>query len=241
MRERVGFLYVCLCSDMFPTRHGAGWACHFSGGSMSEMRRKRGSAARFYESGKAGEIVRAMLEYQQLKTLYRQGWLRTKVPEGQCESVAEHSLGVAFLALLVADGLRKDLDREKMVTMAMLHDFGEIYAGDLVPGAASAEVKHAKEKESVERVFGGLPGAERYLALWEEFEAQETEEARVVKALDRLEMGVQALVYEKEGWGPLEEFMETTRKAVGGGALGEIVKELDRLRGAPEGATRSEK
>ncbi|MBP1589325.1 MAG: HD domain-containing protein [Kiritimatiellae bacterium] len=197
---------------------------------MAEMQRKRQSAIRFFDPDKAGDIVRVLLEYQQLKTLFRQGWLRTRVPKEQCETVAEHSLGVALLALLVADGMRQDLDREKMVTMAMLHDFGEIYAGDLVPGAASAADKHAREKASVEKVFGGLPEAARYLALWEEFEAQETEEARVVKALDRLEMGVQAMVYEREGWGPLEDFMETTRKAVGGGALGELVQQLDALR-----------
>lgn len=203
---------------------------------MGEMKRKRGPATRFLEGGDGagvGPIVRAMLDFQQLKTLYRQGWLRTKVPQDQCESVAEHSLGLVFLALLVADGIRKDLDRAKLLEMALLHDFGEIYAGDLVPGAVSLEEKHRLEKAAVEKVFGGLPNGARYLALWEEFEAQETAEARVLKALDRLEMGVQAVVYEREGWGPLEDFMASTHKAVaaaGDARLDALVGELECLR-----------
>ena len=197
---------------------------------MAEMKRKREAATRFAGTKAFSGIVHAMFEYQQLKTLYRQGWLRTKVPQEQCESVAEHSLGVAVLALFVADELRPELDREKLVTMAMLHDFGEIYAGDIIPGAMSLEEKHAREKASLEKVFEGLPQKARYVALWEEFEAQETPEAKVLKALDRLEMGVQAAVYEGEGWGPLEDFMESTRKAVGGGDLGALVAELDAFR-----------
>ena len=86
----------------------------------------------------------------QLKQLYRQGWLKRGVPPERCESVAEHTLGVAVLVMLLADTRFPELDAQKVLRMALLHDFGEIDAGDFTPiDGISLQEKHRLEKESV--------------------------------------------------------------------------------------------
>jgi len=82
----------------------------------------------------------------------------------------------------------------------------------------------------VERVFGRLPNGAYYLAVWEEFERGETAEARFLKEIDRLEMGLQASVYEQEGFEGLDKFFESTDKALTTPALREILDSLKALR-----------
>ena len=145
-------------------------------------------------------FIRAYFELCQLKQLYRQGWLRRGVSRERCESVAEHSFGCAVLATWLAQAYYPELDVCKVLRMALLHDFGEIYAGDLIPvDAVEPEEKHRREAGSVAQVFANLPGGAAYLSLWEEFERNETPEARFVRQIDRLEMGLQAGVYALQG------------------------------------------
>ena len=195
------------------------------------METKRPGAIRHLPPGTATPLLRAMYEFQHLKTLYRQGWLRAGVPRDQCESVAEHSMGVAMLSLFLADAHFPELDRTKILLLALLHDFGEIHAGDIVPGKMSLEEKHELEKAAVERVLAKLPNGKEYLAVWEEYEACETPEARLVKQVDRLEMGIQASVYEHENFADLSDFFDSTDKALSDPALRAVYDELVRLRG----------
>ncbi|RMF46133.1 MAG: HD domain-containing protein, partial [Anaerolineae bacterium] len=92
------------------------------------------------------------------------------------------------------------LDLLKAVQMALIHDLGEAFVGDLTPqdGIAPAE-KHRREAEAVARLLEGLPNAAELFALWQEYEACETPEAQLIRQLDRLEMGLQASVYAREG------------------------------------------
>lgn len=176
-------------------------------------------------------LVEAMFEVNRLKTLYRQGWLRTPVPRDRCESVAEHSFGVAVLSLFLADAFFPHLDRTKLLLLGLLHDFGEIYAGDIVPGKMSLADKHDLERQSVERVFAKLPGGPSYLAVWQEFEDQSTPEARLSKEVDRLEMGIQAVVYENAcAAADLSDFLASTRRALSSPALHSFLDALETLR-----------
>lgn len=177
-------------------------------------------------------IIEMFFEFNHLKTLYRQGWLHHGVPKDQCETVAEHSMGVALLALFLADEFFPELDKGKLVQMGLLHDFGEIYAGDIVPGKASLADKHELELRSVERVFSRLRHGKKYLAVWEEFEAQETAEARFMKEIDRLEMVLQASVYEHDGMENLSAFFHSADKALSTPKLREILAVLLDLRRA---------
>ena len=177
------------------------------------------------EGKDAPPLARAYFELCQLKQLFRQGWLKRGVGRKRCESVAEHSFGVTVLALWLADAYYPELNTEKVLRMALLHDFGEIYAGDIIPGDdVSMQDKHAWEEASVARVVGKLPSSKTYLKLWEEFERGDTPEARFVRQIDRLEMGLQAAVYKSQEQGVMDEFFLSARQALADPVLIEILE-----------------
>ena len=194
------------------------------------MERKTTPATDLFPTAPASPVLALMLAFNRLKTLYRQGWLRAGVPRDQCESVAEHSLGVAVLSWAVAETYFPDLDRTKLLYLSLFHDFGEIYAGDIVPGRMSLAEKHQLELDAVHRVFDGVPGADLAIAAWQEFEDLSTPEARLVKEIDRLEMGVQAAVYERAFSLDLTDFFDSTVKAVQSPALQPLLDALRDLR-----------
>jgi 5'-deoxynucleotidase len=141
-----------------------------------------------------------------LKLLPRTGWLQRGV--ASAESVAEHTFGVAMLALLIGNTI-EGVDRGKLLSIALLHDIAEALLGDLPASARrllGSERKHAAERRAVEVLFDGLPNRAEYLLLWEEYAAGASAEARLIKELDRLEMLAQALAYERAGSRALGEF-----------------------------------
>jgi putative hydrolase of HD superfamily len=169
----------------------------------------------------------AYLQVLQLKRLFRQGWLKRGVSEADCESVADHSFGVALLALLAplpesAGGRADDgapefvpIDRTKAALLALVHELGEVYAGDITPvDGIPAEEKSRLERGSLELVLSGHAEAETLSALWEEYETGASAEARWVKELDRLEMGLQAALYRAEGKPRMEEFIASADRSV---------------------------
>lgn len=99
-------------------------------------------------------ILLTYFEFNHLKNLYRQGWLRAGISKGECESVADHSFGVALLSIFISEQYFRDLDIKKTIKMALLHDFGEIYGGDITPHDNISEVDKAKiEEKSVKKVL----------------------------------------------------------------------------------------
>ncbi len=99
-------------------------------------------------------IIKIFFEFSHLKQLYRQGWLARGIPNEKCESVAEHTFGVAVTAMFLADSHFPELNSRKVMQMALIHDFGEIYAGDFIPGdAITPEEKHQLEKEAVTQIL----------------------------------------------------------------------------------------
>lgn len=141
-----------------------------------------------------------------LKLLPRTGWLQRGI--AQPESIAEHTFGVATLALLIGEHYPA-LDRGQLLALALVHDLAEALLGD-VPASArrlfGAEAKHTAEHLAATELFGSLPNGTVYLTLWEEYARGASAEARLVKGLDRIEMLAQALVYEQAGSRALAEF-----------------------------------
>jgi putative hydrolase of HD superfamily len=170
-------------------------------------------------------LVRSFYQLNQLKLLYRQGWLRRGIPPERCESVADHVFSMAMLGWWLCDERYLQLDRERVLRMALAHELGEIYAGDLTPadGISPAE-KQRREREGLRQVVDQLASSAEILALWEEFEAGETPEARFVRQLDRLEMALQASVYQSEGADNMEEFFASARQGISDPALREILE-----------------
>lgn len=127
-----------------------------------------------------------LIEVDRLKGVLRQ----TLITGGERrENSAEHSWHFAVAALLLAEHANEPVDALKAARMALVHDLVEIDAGDtFVYDTAARAVQAERERAAAERVFGLLPPdqAGELRALWDEFEAGETAEARYAKALDRL-------------------------------------------------------
>ncbi len=176
-------------------------------------------------------LIEAYFEFNHLKQLYRQGWLQHGVSPRRCESVAEHSFGVAILALFLADAEGPELDTSRVLRMALLHDFGEIYAGDITPAdGIDRDEKLRLERQAVQQVFRKLPRGADYLALWEEYERGASPEAQFVRQIDRLEMALQASVYEHQGLADLSEFFVSAEQALSAPGLQSILNELKIMR-----------
>jgi len=169
-------------------------------------------------------FLEGFFELCHLKQLYRQGWLRRGIPNQRCESVAEHSFTVAVLALWLSQAYFPQLDLNRVLRMALLHDIGEVYAGDIIPSDQVSEAeKHRLERASLEKVLGKLPARQEYLELWLEFEHGESPEAIFVRQIDRLEMGLQARVYQAQGLVGMDEFIDSARQALVDPQLAEIL------------------
>lgn len=174
-------------------------------------------------------IIKSYFEICALKQLYRQGWLKRGVPKARCESVAEHSFGVAILALWLAEAYYPELDSDKLLRMALLHDFGEIYAGDIIPSdEVPTEEKSCRERQSVELVLGDLAGGDLFIELWEEFEQGDSAEAHLIRQVDRLEMGLQAGVYMSQGFTGLDEFILSSQQALSDDELLRLLSDLEK-------------
>jgi putative hydrolase of HD superfamily len=127
-----------------------------------------------------------------LKTLKRSGWVDHGIEAP--ESVADHSFRVAFMAMILGDLL--GLDAGRLLRMSLLHDFGEVLAGDITPamGLPAAE-KRAAERQALHELLAGCENGQAYIDLWEEYERGEVPEARLLKNIDKLEMALQAVEY----------------------------------------------
>lgn len=129
--------------------------------------------------------LRFIREVERLKSVERTAWTTS----GRRESTAEHSWRLALLAMVLC-GDRPRLDRLRVLQLALVHDLGETYDGD-IPAVAQCDsaAKERTERAAVERLADCLPAdAGRELrGLWEEYEACRTPEARLVKALDKAE------------------------------------------------------
>lgn len=194
--------------------------------------RSKGSIPRNALEGRdSSALIEAYFELNQLKNLYRQGWLRRGIPTERCETVAEHVFSMAVLGWWLVDASFPELNRDAVLRMTLVHELGEIYAGDLTPAdGVPAEEKHRREREGLWQVVGKLPRGAELLALWEEFEAGQTAEAKFVRQLDRLEMGFQAAVYKAQGFGDLSEFLASADAAVADPRLRAVLIELHRFR-----------
>jgi putative hydrolase of HD superfamily len=156
----------------------------------------------------AHNLLKLYTQVGTLKLLPRTGWLQRGIPNA--ESVAEHTFGVVALAMLIGDTI-PELDRGKLLAIAMLHDMAEALLSDLPASARrfiGAERKHEAERRAQEEMFAEFPNCRDYVALWEEYARGCSPEARLVKGIDRIEMLAQALAYERAGSRALGEFWE---------------------------------
>ncbi len=134
------------------------------------------------------EQVRFIVEIDKVKHVLRQTWL---ADGSRRENDAEHSWHMALMAILLLEYAEEPgLDLLRALGMILVHDLVEIDAGDTFAYDDEARADQAeRERRAADRVFGLLPPdqARALRALWDEFEARQTPEARYAAALDRLQ------------------------------------------------------
>jgi putative hydrolase of HD superfamily len=163
-------------------------------------------------------MLETLIELQRLKRLDRTGWILRGLPNGT-ESVASHSFGVAVTAMFIADRVKRDgveLDLEKVLRLALLHDWPEVLVGDMPRtatmffGSDVRKVAEARAFEEIVAPMGELRGD--YIKLHEEYEERNSVEAKIVKVADVIDLLIQALALERAGARGLDEFWTVAEK-----------------------------
>ena len=135
-------------------------------------------------------ILHFLHKSEGLKRELRHSWLS----DGRRESVAEHTWRMALMAIVLHQEVDPSIDLGHLLEMIIVHDLGEVYAGDYqVFGKDVPENKHELEEEALTKLLQTLPGytKKRILDLWNEFESRKTPEAKFGVAMDKLEVLIQ--------------------------------------------------
>lgn len=161
------------------------------------------------EKMSAGQFIAFLGKIEKLKSVPR----HCVTADGIVENVAAHSWRTAVMAYLLKDEL-EDTDTDKVIRMCLLHDIGEALTGD-IPAFEKTRENEAAEKLAVDRLLKSLPESlyQETSALFEEMETLETREARVYKALDKLEAVIQHNQSDIRTWLPLEYDLQKTYAA----------------------------
>ncbi len=150
--------------------------------------------------GSMTPVIYFLMELDKLKNVQRQ----TQVSiSKRRENSAEHSWHFAMAALSLAPYASQDVDIQRVVKMALLHDIVEIDAGDvLVYDLAARDAIHEVELAAAKRLFGMLPQpqSDDFMAYWLEYDAGESADARFAGMLDRLLPLLSSLYNNGESW-----------------------------------------
>ena len=148
------------------------------------------------------KIISFMATMSELRHVHRFTELFWKKypPPVREESVPEHTWRMLLLLILIEDQLEVKIDLLRTMKMIIVHDIPELRAGDPSPLGTNGDgedshvfckeardKKHDNERAACHELFGDLPQDQKLLSLWEEYAAGETNEAKIAKALDKLE------------------------------------------------------
>ena len=149
---------------------------------------------------KPAELLQILAVAERLKCNTRHCYTSS----GRHESVAEHSWRIALMAMLIAPEF-PEADMNKVIKMCLIHDLGEAFTGD-IPTFWKTEADTEKEDAVFDRWVQTLPAATKgeFSALLAEMNALETLEARIYKALDKMEAVIQHNESDISTWLPLE-------------------------------------
>ena len=153
-----------------------------------------------------GRLLDFLKTAEQLKCNTRHSYTSS----GRLESVAEHSWRLALMAMLVGDEF-PELDMDKVLRMCLIHDMGEAFTGD-IPTFEKTNADTRKEDDILLNWVNTLPedAREEWTALLTEMNAMETQEAKIYKALDKMEAVIQHNESDISTWLPLEYDLQLT-------------------------------
>lgn len=153
---------------------------------------------------------------------------RTYLTDGKrLENDAEHAWHMAVMALLLSEYSNEPIDLLKVVSIVLIHDLVEVYAGDTFAyDIEGLKTQKERENAAAEKLFSALPEdlAVKFRSLWDEFEAWETPEARFAHSLDNfqplmLQAATDGLSWAKEGRTLSQVLKRNSRSAEGSKAL----------------------
>lgn len=155
---------------------------------------------------KPEELIQFLSIAEKLKCNTRHSW----TSDGRRESVAEHSWRLCLMAYLVKDEF-PELDMDKVIRMCIWHDMGEAITGD-IPAFYKSTTDEVKEEQVFRKLLNTLsdPIRSETVDLFEEMNALITPEAKLYKALDKMETLIQHNEADIATWLPLEYEMNLT-------------------------------
>ena len=162
-----------------------------------------------------------------LKKVKRQGWI-DKLSLEHPESVADHSYSMAIMGMILSD--IGNCDSEKILKMILLHDLAESEIGDYTPGQITSEEKRKLEDETFYKISENLPAdiKSQYQKIWDEYQENKSYESKLVHQIDRLEMVLQATIYENDGHSKenLSSFIESAKQGITDLKLKELFRKI---------------
>ena len=145
--------------------------------------------------------LRFLIEIDRMKSIFRQTIL---IDRSRREDDASHSWHFAVMAMLLYEHCAdRSVNIERVVKMALVHDLIEIYAGDTFAYDTAANTgKQQREKAAADKLFALLPSdqGEKIRSLWEEFDAEQTPDAKYACAIDRLQPFINNIMTEGHTW-----------------------------------------
>lgn len=152
------------------------------------------------------ELLEILHTAERLKDVTRHSY----TSGGRHESVAEHSWRITLMAFLLRDEF-PELDMDKVLRMCLIHDLGECFTGD-IPSFLKSGGDEERERSALETWVASLPApySVELKTLYAEMDALETDEARLYKALDKLEAVIQHNESPISTWEPLEYDLNRT-------------------------------
>ena len=154
------------------------------------------------------EFLNILSVAEKLKCNTRHSYTST----GRHESVAEHSWRISLMAMLLSGEEEfRDMDMNKVIRMCLIHDLGEAFTGD-IPSFEKSDADIEKEDAAYDRWVEGFPEVQRaeFQTLLAEMNALETREAKLYKALDKIEAIIQHDEADLSTWLPLEYELQLT-------------------------------
>lgn len=147
------------------------------------------------------ELLEFIFACEKLKTELRHSWTSDSSRQ---ESVAEHSWMLGMMAMMVFEHISFEVDQLRVMKMVALHDVTEVIVGD-IPAHERSQRKRDKqelENKAIESLAGRVSGTFKaeLLELWREYDARETNEAKLASALDKLEVLIQHYLADMDTW-----------------------------------------
>ena len=157
----------------------------------------------------------------------RRGWI-DKLSINHPESVADHSFSMAIMGMIFSD--LENYNTEKILKIILLHDLSESITGDIPPDQILKNEKTILENNTMEKILNNLPESlqKQYSVLWDEYQLNNSKEAKIVHQLDKLEMALQAKIYSNEGYSKekLDSFFNSAKNEITTPKLLEMFKKI---------------